>query len=60
MAECTGAGLSLPEHPCLSPCSHGAGLAVRAAGELGRAQLCLSSCQSASVLQLCLCSGNSS
>lgn len=61
MAECAGAGLSCLEHPCLSPCSpeqHSAGLAARAAGELGRARLCPSSCQSASVLWLCLCPGN--
>ena len=54
--------VSLLEHPRLSPCSpewHGAGLAARPVGELGRAQLCLSPCQSVGVLWLRLCPGNS-
>lgn len=67
MAECTGAepppppppppGASLPL-PLLP--QQDAGLAARAVGELGQARLCLSSCQSASILWPCLCPGNRS
>lgn len=57
MAECTGAGLSDPEHPCLSPYppeQDDTGLAAMAAGELGQVEL-LPKC-----LRLYLCPENRS